>query len=98
MHILKNLFKHSFVLHGNDTIIYKDVLKDLGGQWNRKIQGWMFPNKKLDDVFEIFGDFIKENNERNNIKQENVSRDNITRNENSDNNIIYTNCNIYFIF
>lgn len=89
MHILKNLFKHSFVLHGKDTIIYKDTLKELGGQWNRKIQGWMFSNKKLNDVFEIFGEFIKEN-------EENISHSNIIRNKNSDNNIIYTNCNIYF--
>lgn len=57
----------------------------------------MFPNKKLDDVFEILGDFIKENNERNNIKQENVSRDNITRNENSDNNIHKLQYLLYFL-
>ena len=99
MHILKNLFKHSFVLHGNDTIIYKNVLKELGGQWNRKIQGWMFPNKKINDVFEILGEFIKDESIKNDNTYHNITHDsNISRNENSDNNIICTNCNIYFFF
>ena len=53
----------SFVLYGNDTIKYKDTIKQLGGRYNNKLKstldkggkfkggpGWIFSNKKQSEI------------------------------------------------
>ncbi|WAH37032.1 DUF4062 domain-containing protein [Alicyclobacillus dauci] len=45
----------SFLVKGNTTAI-KDELKALGGRWNNKLEGWVFPAKRKIEIAE----FIKE--------------------------------------
>ena len=52
------------VLYGEDTKIYKDKIKELGGKWNRNlsyndnpIKGWIFPLKSKKSVEEFLEEF-----------------------------------------
>ena len=59
-----NCSEDSFVVKGNDTIKFKDTLKEFGGKWNGA--GWMF-NSTLRNKINKFLDLINE------INTENVS-------------------------
>jgi len=59
----------SCVLYGEDTQIYKDKLKELGGKWNRNlsyndnpIKGWIFPLKYKKSVKEFLKEFETKKN------------------------------------
>ena len=45
--------------HGNallvtgDTKLVKDALKSIGGSWNTKLNGWIFPSSRQDDVVDL---------------------------------------------
>ena len=66
---LFNYSERSFVLFGEDTINHRDLIKSLGGRWNRNLTnpitgerfgGWIFSNKKLNVVSETLGNYIDE--------------------------------------
>jgi len=66
---LSNYSSRSFVLFGDDTKIYKDSIKGLGGKWNpnltnpitgERFGGWIFSNEKLNDVTKEFGVLLLE--------------------------------------
>ena len=53
---IQNYSDKSFAVYG-DTKEFKEVLKQLGGKWNRKLSGgpgWIFPNNCRDDVNKWF--------------------------------------------
>ena len=53
---IQNYSDKSFVVYG-DTKEFKEVLKKLGGKWNRNLSGgpgWIFPNNYRDDVNKWF--------------------------------------------
>ena len=58
--VLVDYSDKSCVLYGEDTQIYKDKIKDLGGKWNRNlsydgnpIKGWIFPLKYKKSIEEF---------------------------------------------
>lgn len=64
---LFNYSDKSFVLFGEDTKTHKDLIKSLGGRWNRnltnpitgeKFTGWIFSNARLNVVSETLGNNI----------------------------------------
>jgi len=55
--VLVDYSDKSCVLYGEDTQIYKDKIKELGGKWNRNlsydgnpIKGWIFPLKYKNSI------------------------------------------------
>jgi hypothetical protein len=56
---IENYSDKSFVIRGNDTIKFKDTLKEFGGKWNSMLKnggGWIFSNihkSKLEKFVEI---------------------------------------------
>ena len=42
-------YKMAFVVHGN-TMAHKQMLKDLGGRWNRPLAAWIYPGPKQEAV------------------------------------------------
>ena len=62
---IQNYNDKSFAVYG-DTKEYKEVLKNLGGKWNRKLsggQGWIFPNNCRLNV----NDWFDENFDKNDL-------------------------------
>lgn len=64
---LINYSERSFVIFGDDTVIYKELIKTLGGKWNRnlthpitgkKFAGWIFSNRRLTDVSEKLKEYM----------------------------------------
>ena len=55
----------SFVIKGEDTIKFKDTLKEFGGKWNASLKdgsGWIFPNTqktKLQKFLEVVNMHLK---------------------------------------
>ena len=49
-----NYSEKCFVITGEDTRVYKEQIKSLGGKWNVRLKnglkGWVFPIQKLSDV------------------------------------------------
>jgi hypothetical protein len=62
-----NCSEDSFVVKGNDTIKFKDTLKEFGGKWNGA--GWMF-NSTLRNKINKFLELI---NQINQINSENLN-------------------------
>ena len=46
------LYGNGILVTGN-TFPYRSDLKSLGGTWNKKQQGWLFPKSALKDVEEL---------------------------------------------
>ena len=64
---LFNYSERSFVLFGEDTINHRDLIKSLGGRWNRNLTnpitgerfgGWIFSNGRLNTVSSVLGNYI----------------------------------------
>lgn len=64
---LINYSDRSFVLFDEDTINHRDLIKSLGGRWNRNLTnpitgerfgGWIFSNGRLNNVSEVLGNYI----------------------------------------
>ena len=69
---LINYSERSFVIFGDDTVVYKELIKTLGGKWNRnlthpitgeKFGGWIFSNRKLTDVSEKLREYMTTTNQ-----------------------------------
>ena len=61
--------ERSFVIFGDDTATHKELIKTLCGKWNlnlthpitgEKFGGWIFSNRKLNDVSEALRNYIKD--------------------------------------
>lgn len=64
---LINYSERSFVLFDEDTINHRDLIKSLGGRWNRNLTnpitgerfgGWIFSNGRLNAVSSVLGNYI----------------------------------------
>ena len=64
--------ERSFVIFGDDTVVYKELIKTLGGKWNRnlthpitgeKFGGWIFSNRRLTDVSEKLREYMTTTNQ-----------------------------------
>ena len=62
-----NYSDRSFVLFGDDTRNHIDLIKSLGGKWNRNLTnpitgerfgGWIFSNGRLNAVSSVLGNYI----------------------------------------
>jgi hypothetical protein len=62
-----NYSDRSFVLFGEDTKTHKDLIKSLGGSWNRNLRnpitgerfgGWIFSNERFNAVSNVLGNYI----------------------------------------
>jgi hypothetical protein len=62
-----NYSDRSFVLFGEDTINHRDLIKSLGGRWNRNLTnpitgerfgGWIFSNGRFNTVSSVLGNYI----------------------------------------
>ena len=49
---LESYNDRSFLIKG-DTQPYKDVLKENGGSWNSSLKGWIYSNKKLEQMKDV---------------------------------------------
>lgn len=67
---LINYSERSFVIFGDDTAIHKELIKTLGGKWNRnlthpitceKFGGWIFSNRRLTNVSEKLREYMTTN-------------------------------------
>jgi hypothetical protein len=63
-----NYSDRSFVLFGEDTINHRDLIKSLGGRWNRNLRnpitgerfgGWIFSNGRFNAVSNVLGNYIE---------------------------------------
>jgi hypothetical protein len=64
---LNNYSERSFVIFGEDTENHKELIKSLGGKWNRNLthpitgerfRGWIFSNRKLNIVSETLREYM----------------------------------------
>ena len=62
-----NYSDRSFILFGDDTRNHIDLIKSLGGRWNRNLTnpitgerfgGWIFSNGRLNTVSSVLGNYI----------------------------------------
>lgn len=96
----------SIILIGDNTIYYRDYIKEIGGKYNKKLKGWIFPSKYIDKVKQFLDDvnnniikkqslpnYYKSNNEKdlNNKIESNINED--LTNEKDLNNEIESNIN-----
>jgi hypothetical protein len=67
-----NYSDRSFVLFGEDTKTHKDLIKSLGGSWNRNLRnpitgerfgGWIFSNGRFNAVSNVLGNYIEPSDE-----------------------------------
>ena len=67
-----NYSDRSFVLFGEDTINHRDLIKTLGGRWNRNLRnpitgerfgGWIFSNGRFNAVSNVLGNYIEPSDE-----------------------------------
>jgi hypothetical protein len=67
-----NYSDRSFVLFGEDTINHRDLIKSLGGRWNRNLTnpitgerfgGWIFSNGRFNAVSSVLGNYIEPSDE-----------------------------------
>ena len=97
---IENYSDKSFVVRGNDTVKFKDTLKELGGKWNSMLKnggGWIFSNihkKKIENFISLINE--KENKDKQKVK--NVDEDiiqNITIQKNENNFEVKGDTKIY---
>jgi len=64
---LINYSERSFVIFGDDTSIHKELIKTLGGRWNRNLThpitnerfgGWVFSNRNLNAVSNALREYM----------------------------------------
>lgn len=48
-----SVYGKGYLVQGTDTKQHKQQLKDLGGSWNRHLQGWVFSPSKYEDLRKI---------------------------------------------
>ena len=59
---LQEYSNESFIIKGDDTIKFKDTLKEFGGKWHSVLSGWIFPNThktKLQKFLEVINIQVK---------------------------------------
>lgn len=63
---IEDISEKAFVVLG-DTKTHKDKIKALGGRWNRKRGGWVFPKARLTHVTNGLGDLLKSDQANDNL-------------------------------